>query len=144
MGWQWRIPLQHRSGNGYVFSSQYIGEDEATSILLANLDGKALAEPWTLRFVTGVRRKVWHRNCVAIGLSGGFLEPLESTSIQLIQSSISRLLHFFPVAEPSQPDIDEYNRLTSAGVRARPRLHHLALPRRRSATTRYFGTIRAL
>ena len=109
-GWQWRIPLQHRTGNGHVFSSGYLSEDEATSILLDNLEGGPVAEPRTLRFTTGKRKQMWNRNCIAIGLSGGFLEPLESTSIWLIQAAIMQLAQDFPDKGFDDPDIEHYNR----------------------------------
>ena len=108
-GWQWRIPLQHRQGNGIVYCSRYLDKDAALERLFTSVEGERLTEPNFIRYTTGVRRRQWHRNCVAVGLSGGFMEPLESTSIHLIQRAVLRIIRMLPGGPISERDIAEFN-----------------------------------
>ena len=143
-GWRWRIPLQTRTGNGYVYSSAFANEDEAYRQLVAGADGDALADPLPLRFRTGHRRVFWEKNCVAIGLAGGFIEPLESTSIHLAQMGIQRLINLWPGRGCNTAEIAYYNQLMTADyqrLRDFIVLHYSATQRKDTEFWRYLGNM---
>jgi tryptophan 7-halogenase len=139
-GWQWRIPLQHRAGNGLVYSSRHVSDDEALSTLMGNLEGAPITQPRAFKYKTGRRLKSWNKNCVAIGLASGFLEPVESTSIHLAMAAILRLIKLFPQDEIKQVNVDEYNKQTQdemERIRNFIILHYHATERTDSSFWRY-------
>ena len=139
-GWRWRIPLQHRTGNGIVFCSRYLDKDTALDRLLNAIEGDTLTQPNVLRFKAGVRPRQWVKNCIAVGLSGGFMEPLESTSIHLIQRAVLRLIRMLPLADVSERDILEFNDqmlVDYVQIRDFLILHYKATVRRDSEFWRY-------
>lgn len=113
-GWMWKIPLQHRTGNGYVFCDKYVSDEEATQTLLDNIEGETIMEPKVIPFTTGMRNKSWVKNCLSLGLAQGFVEPLESTAIHLVSKTIAFFVRMFPTKEIDQTIIDEYNRRVRA------------------------------
>jgi len=143
-GWQWRIPLQHRMGNGIVYCSRHLDRDDALDRLLSSVEGETLVDPNFIRFQTGSRRQQWAKNCIAIGLSSGFMEPLESTSIHLIQRSVLRLLRLMPYGDIHQADIDEFNEQAATDmdqIRDFLILHYHVTKRRDSAFWRYCSSM---
>lgn len=143
-GWQWEIPLQSRTGNGHVYASEYISDDEAASVLLKNMRGRVLGDPRKLSFVPGRRKKAWNKNCIALGLAAGFLEPLESTSIALIETGIEKIKLLFPNRTFKESLTDEFNEMTKLEyerVRDFIILHYHATKREDSSLWAYCKTM---
>lgn len=139
-GWQWRIPLQHRTGNGLVYCARHLEKDAALDRLLSNIEGETLTDPLFIRFQTGARRKQWEKNCIVLGLAGGFMEPLESTSIHLIQRSVLRFLQLMPTDGIHSADVKEFNEQTFEDmdkIRDFLILHYCVTERRDSDFWRY-------
>jgi tryptophan halogenase len=144
-GWQWRIPLQHRVGNGFVYSSAHMSEEEARTQLLSRLEGKPLFDPRLIRFKAGTRRKTWVGNCLALGLSSGFVEPLESTSIHLVKIAVTRLIQLFPFGGIGPAQVDRFNeqsRRELEGIRDFIILHYHATERQDSSFWDYCRTMK--